>query len=115
MSRPTLLICRSCTPARHAERSGQPWSGEGLYQAVKALRKERHLKEAFDLEGVSCLRLCDTPCNVQLEGQKRSTVTRSRVNALVEAGLLVDAAVAYAKLEPGEELPERKLPGVFAD
>ena len=28
---------------------------------------------------------------------------------------LVDAAVAYARLEPGEELPERKLPGVFAD
>ena len=104
-----MLICRSC------ERSGDAWSGEVLYQAVKSLRKERNLKDVFELEGVSCLSLCDTPCNVQLEGRKRSTVTRSEVNALVEPDLLVDAAVAYARLEPGEELPERKLPGVFAD
>ena len=29
MSRPTLLICRSCQA--HATGAGQPWSGEGLY------------------------------------------------------------------------------------
>ncbi len=112
MSRPTLLICRSC------ERKGatsDAWSGEVLYQAVKALRRERGLKEVFELEGVDCLRLCDTPCNLQLEGKKRSTVTRSEVNALVEPARVIDAACAYARLTPGEELPERGLPGVFAD
>jgi len=111
MSRPTLLICRSCQRAG----ANEAWSGEGLYQAVKALRKERHLKEVFALEGVNCLRLCESPCNVQLEGKKRSTITRSEVNALIEPERLVNAAVAFARLEPGEELPERTLPGVFAD
>lgn len=86
-----------------------------MYQAVKALRKERHLKEVFELEGVNCLRLCETPCNLQLEGKKHPTVTRSEVNALVEPARVVEAACAYARLEPGEELPERALPGVFAD
>ncbi len=114
MSRPTLLICRSCEPGRHHP-APEAFTGETLYQAVKALRKERHLKDVFELEGVKCLRLCDAPCNVQLEGKKRSTLTRSQVNALVEPERLVEAAVAYARLEPGEELPERKLPGVFAD
>ncbi len=112
MGRPTLLICRSC---RRKGAATDAWSGEVLYQAVKALRKERHLKEVFELEGVNCLRLCDTPCNLQLEGKKRSTVTRSEVNALVEPQQVVDAACAYARLEPGEELPDRWLPGVFAD
>ena len=112
MGLPTLLICRSC------QRKGadtDAWSGEALYQAVKALRKERHLREVFELEGVDCLRLCDTPCNLQLEGKKRATVTRSRVNALVEPARVVEAACAFARLEPGQELPERTLPGVIAD
>ncbi len=108
-----LLICRSCEGK--GAHTGDVWSGEALYQSVKSLRKERHLKDLFELEGVDCLSLCDTPCNAQLEGRKRSTVTRTQVNALVEADRLVDAAVAFARLEPGEELPERKLPGVFSD
>ena len=112
MSPPTLLICRSCERKRA---TSDAWSGEVLYQAVKAMRRERGLKNVFELEGVDCLRLCDTPCNVQLEAKKRATVTRSEVNALVEPARLVDAACAYARLKPAEELPERSLPGVVAD
>ena len=86
-----------------------------LYQSVKALRRERGLKPLFALEGVSCLKLCDSPCNVMLEGSKRSTYTRTEVNAVAEVELVVQAACDYARLERGQELPERRLPGVSAD
>lgn len=109
MSRPTLLICRRC------EGDDESSSGERLYERVKALRKARELKEHFAVEGVKCLGLCDQPCAVQLEGKKRSTYVRARVHALREVELLVDAALAYAALEPGEELPERRLPGISGD
>ncbi len=110
MSRPTLFICRSC----EKKRGGDAWSGELLFQTVKTLRRDRGLKDLFGLEGVDCLDRCDTPCNVQLEGKKRSTLARSDVNALVEGAPLVEAAAAYARLEPGKELLERVLPGSAA-
>ena len=49
------------------------------------------------------------------EGKKRSTYTRTEVHAVKEVEAVVEAARAYALLEPGEELPERLLPGVSAD
>jgi predicted metal-binding protein len=54
-------------------------------------------------------------CNVVLEGKKRSTYSRSNLDGSNDAEPLVAAAVAYAQLEPGLELPERKLPGTSAD
>ncbi|MBL9037790.1 MAG: DUF1636 family protein [Archangium sp.] len=114
MRRPSLLICRSCKP-----RKGHPDSdalrGEVLFQAVKALRKARGLKPVFALEGVRCLGRCDAPCNLQLEGKRRSTASRTEVNALAEAELVVEAACAYARLRDGEELTERRLPGLSGD
>lgn len=106
MSTPTLLICRRC------EGDDDASSGEELYQRVKALRKELGLKHVFDLEGVKCFGLCDQPCALQLEGKKRSTYVRTRVHALREVELVVQAARAYAALAPGEELAERRLPGL---
>ena len=90
-------------------------TGETLYQNVKALRRQLELKKVFAVEGVKCLRLCDTPCNIQFEGKKRSTLTRSEVNAVTDVAQVVKAMQAYAELGPGEELPERVLPGVWAD
>ncbi len=115
MARPTLLICRRCEDDDLEGRAAEQRLGETLYQNVKALRRARKLKEVFAVEGVKCLHLCDTPCNVQLEGKKRSTLTRSGLNAIDDVEALVNAAVAYADLSPGEELPERLLPGDFAD
>ena len=66
----------------------------------------------FELEGVHCLRLCDSPCNVMFEGPKRSTYLRTQVHATLEAEAVVQAARAYAALEPGMELSERRLPGL---
>lgn len=109
MSRPTLFICRRC------ETDSDDEAGETLYQAVKALRRERGLKPVFAVEGVKCLKLCDAGCAVELEGKKRSTYSRVHVDPSRDVAAVVDAAVAYAALEPGQELPERRLPGESAD
>ena len=111
MSRPLVSICRRCED----EDERDAGDGERLYEQVKALRKELGLKDVFDLEGVKCLGLCRSPCNVVFEGSKRSTYTRTQVHAVLEAEAVVQAAKAYAALEPGEELTERKLPGLSAD
>ena len=115
MSRPTLLICRRCVNNDVDDDDADRQTGENLYQNVKALRRQLEFKKVFAVEGVKCLSLCDTPCNVQFEGKKRSTYTRSELDAARDVDQLVKAAVAYAALEPGEELPERLLPGVFTD
>ena len=86
--------------------------GEQLYQEVKALRKALGLKDVFELEGVRCLGLCRSPCNVMFEGKKRSTYVRTEVHPTQEAAAVVQAARAYAALQPGEELSERRLPGL---
>jgi predicted metal-binding protein len=102
VSRPHLLICTRC------ER------GDELYARVKKARRERGLKEAFKVEEVRCLDLCDNPCTFQLEGKKRSTIVR--VGLLPkDSDAVVDVAAAFAALAPGEELPERALPGEHAD
>jgi predicted metal-binding protein len=106
MSRPTIFICRSC------QGDGESSDGDALYERVKRLRKSMHLQNVFELDSVKCLGLCDTPCAVEFSGKKRSTYLRGNVNAVGEAELLVHAAVSYASLLPGTELPERKLPGV---
>ncbi|MDX2012335.1 MAG: DUF1636 family protein [Myxococcaceae bacterium] len=111
MGRPTLTICRRCEPD---DADDEAQTGEALFQAVKALRKARGLKPVFKVEGSKCLGLCRQACNLVFEGKKRSTYTRSQVAAR-DAETVVVAAVAYAKLAPGEELPERRLPGVSAD
>lgn len=113
MGRPTLTICRRCEPDDADGDDAK--SGEALFQRVKALRKAEGLKAIFKVEGTKCLHLCRWACNAMLEGKKRSTYTRSELDAERDARALVDAAVAYAALEPGEELPERRLPGVSAD
>ena len=105
MKPPLISICRRCE-------EGEAGDGEALYQRVKSLRKKLGLKEVFELEGVKCLGLCRSPCNVQFEGSKRSTYLRTQVHAVLEAEAVVQAARAYAALEPGEELSERKLPGL---
>ncbi|MCU0701116.1 MAG: DUF1636 family protein [Myxococcaceae bacterium] len=112
MGRPTLTICRRCEPD---DADDETQTGEALFQAVKALRKARGLKPLFKVEGIKCLRLCRQACNLVLEGKKRSTYTRSQVDAVRDVEAVVAAAVAYAKLSPGEELSERRLPGVSAD
>lgn len=110
MARPVLTICRSCEPD-DAE-GDDARSGEALYQRVKALRKARGLKPVFKLEGTKCLKLCRWACSAMLEGKKRSSYVRCELDAERDAEPLVDAAVGYAALEPGQELPERRLPGV---
>jgi predicted metal-binding protein len=98
MSRVVLSICTRCD------------GGERLYDDVKALRRERGLKERFKVDDVRCLKCCDEPIAVEFEGRRRSTYTRVGLRrACAEA--LVNAAVAYAALAPDEELPERLLPG----
>lgn len=108
MKPPLISICRRCEDDDEREAC----DGEALYQAVKALRKKLGLKGVFELEGVKCLGLCRSPCNVMFEGSKRSTYLRTQVHAVLEAETVVQAARAYAALEPGEELSERKLPGL---
>ena len=109
MSRtPLISICRRCEDDDESEAG----NGERLYQEVKALRKKLGLKEVFDVEGVKCLGMCRSPCNVMFEGKKRSTYVRTQVHAIEEAAAVVLAARAYAALEPGEELSERTLPGL---
>jgi predicted metal-binding protein len=98
MSRVVLSICTRCD------------GGERLHDDVKQLRRARGLKETFKVDDVRCLKCCDEPIAVELEGRRRSTYTRVCLGA-VDAAALVDAAVAYAALLPDEELPERLLPG----
>jgi len=102
VSRPLLLICTRCE------------DGDDLYERVKKVRKARALKEVFKVDEVRCLDLCDSPCTMQLEGKKRSTIARVGLSKQ-DAEKIVDVACAYAALAPGEELPERSLPGQHAD
>lgn len=103
MSRVVLSICERCEQSKHS-------TGEKLHDAVKAIRREQGLKEVFKVEQVRCLKCCDRPCALELSGKKRSTYTRTDVS-VDDAALVVEAAVRYAALLPGEELPERLLPG----
>jgi predicted metal-binding protein len=112
MGHPTLIICRRCEPD---DADDEALTGEALYRAVKARRKALGLKDVFDVEGVKCLGLCRTPCNLVFEGPKRSTYTRSHVHPIRELEAVVSAARAYAALSPGDELPERRLPGLSGD
>lgn len=105
---PVVSICRRCEDDDERD-SG---NGELLYEKVKSLRKKLGLKDVFELEGVHCLGMCRTPCNVMFEGPKRSTYLRTQVHAILEAEAVVLAARAYAALEPGTELSERRLPGL---
>jgi predicted metal-binding protein len=113
-SRPTVFICRRCELDATAH-DGDELSGQTLYDNVKALRKQLQLQELFSVEQVKCLGLCDTPCAVEFSGKKKSTYLRGNVHPTREAQLLVQAAVSYAQLPLGAELPERKLPGVDVD
>ncbi len=108
MGKPLLTICVRCDEGKGA-------CGEALYDAVRKLRKERGYKHLFDLDDTRCLKLCDSPCNAMFEGKKRSTYTRTELHSKRDAESLVEAARAYALLRPGEELPERLLPGSSAD
>ncbi|MDP2342401.1 MAG: DUF1636 family protein [Deltaproteobacteria bacterium] len=103
MSRVVLSICERCEQTKTS-------TGEALYEAVRRIRRERGLKELFKLEPVRCLKCCDQPCALELSGKKRSTYTRVDVG-VDDAAAVVDAAVLYAALQPGEELSERQLPG----
>lgn len=87
------------------------------HQPPRRDREERRhrLKHVFKLEGVKCLSSCRWACNATLEGKERSTCTRSELHAEHDAEALVTAACACAELEPGQELPERRLPGVSGD
>ena len=98
-----LSICERCEQSKSS-------TGESLLEAVKDLRRARELKEVFKVEAVRCLKCCDSPCAVELSGKKRSTYTRVHLG-VDDVAVLVDAAVRYAALAPGEELPERILPG----
>jgi len=98
MSRPTLTICTRCH------------GGDSLYEAVRERRRSLGLKETFKLEEERCLKCCSEPIALEFSGKKRSTYTRLDVRKK-DADAVVAAAVAYAALEPGEELPERLLPG----
>lgn len=111
MRRPTLTICRRCEPDDGDDEA----TGDALFRRVKALRKARGLKPLFKLEGTRCLHLCRWACNITFEGKRRSTYTRSELAGAVDAEAVVAAAIAYAQLEPGEELSERQLPGTSAD
>jgi predicted metal-binding protein len=94
---------------------GRAGDGAALFKRVKKLRKQRGLKEHFALEDSGCLGACGAGCVVQFEGKKRSTYLRAQVHAEREAEAVVEAALAYAALEPGGELPERRLPGQAGD
>lgn len=98
-----LSICERCEQTK-------PSTGEALYEAVRRIRRERGLKEVFKLEAVRCLKCCDQPCALELSGKKRSSYTRIDV-AADDVVAVVDAAVLYAAVQPGEELSERQLPG----
>jgi predicted metal-binding protein len=111
MSRPVLLVCTRCEPGGKHRGSG----GESLFERVRELRKTRGLKEVFKVEEVDCLGLCDEANVVELSGKKRSTYTRTRLDARSDVEAVVEMACAYAALEPGGELPERGLPGEHAD
>ena len=102
MARPVLTICTRC------ER------GDELLERVKRLRRERELRDVFKVDEVHCLGVCE-PGVIQLEGKKRSTYLRSRVHAKHDVERVVDAACAYAKLAPGEELRDREMPGDHED
>lgn len=116
MGRVVLTICRSCRPRKRQKVSDPtPYTGEVLYKAVKALRRERGLKEVFAVEKADCLKMCDSPCALEYSGKKRSTYGRIAVNAVTDVVQVVEAAVAYADLTPGRELPERVLPGESDD
>ncbi len=112
MKRVTLTICRSCRPRKK-------WSGEDpasatgevLWRSVKAVRRARELKELFAVESSDCLGQCRSACALELSGKKRPTYLRCAVDALTEVSRVVDAAVAYAGLEPGDRLDEWTLPG----
>lgn len=103
MSRPVLSICTRCE------------HGDDLHRRVRALRKERGLKEVFKVEEIRCLDLCDNPCAIQLEGKRRSTYLRGHIHPKDDVERVVAAAAAYAALTPGNELPERLLPGEHED
>ena len=113
MARPVLSICRRCEPDDGNGEDSR--SGEALFQRVKALRKARGLKGIFKLEGVKCLSLCRWGCNATLEKKRQSTYMRSELHAERDVEALITAACAYAELEPGQELSERRLPGVSGD
>ncbi len=98
VDRPTLYICTRCD------------GGDRLFDDVRACRKARGLKEVFKVDDVSCLKCCDDAIAIEFSGKKRSTYTRINVRKK-DAEHVVDAAVAYAALAPGEELRERDLPG----
>ena len=98
MSRPTLTICTRCD------------GGEDLYEAVRERRRDQGLKEHFKLDEERCLKSCDGPIALEFSGKKRSTYARIDVHKK-DADVVVAAAVAYAALKPGGELPERLLPG----
>lgn len=115
MARVVLTICRSCEPGKKQEYDRQQYSGESLYKAVKALRRERGLKEAFAVEESSCLGECKQPCVLELSGKKRPTYVRCEVHALADAAWVVESAVAYAALGPGEKIPDERLPGHAPD
>ncbi len=116
MGRITLTICRSCRPPKKRwDGPRDEHRGDRLLEAVRELRRARELKETFAVEDVKCLKLCDTPCAIEFSGKKRSTYTRVLVNAAKDVEQVVAAAVAYAALEPDQELPERLLPGEAED
>jgi predicted metal-binding protein len=73
------------------------------------------LRARFKLDGTSCLGCCDNPCALELRGKKRSTYTRVSVRGADDVELVVRTARAYAALAPGEEIPERSLPGESGD
>lgn len=102
MARPLLTICTRCD------------RGDELLERVRRLRKERGLRDVFKVDDAHCLGVC-APCVVQLEGKKRSTYLRSRIHAKHDAERVIEAACAYALLEPGHELRDRDLPGDHED
>ena len=117
MARPVLFICTSCKVPKHRTVDVDRAAGRGalLFEAVRAIRKQRGVQDVFKVEEVRCLGMCDEPCNVELKGKRRSTCARTRLSALTDAAAVVDMACAYAALSPAEELPERGLPGDHAD
>lgn len=108
MGRPTVSICVRCDDGRAGD-------GAALFKRVKKLRKRLGLKEAFAVDEVRCLGHCGNGCVLSFEGKKRSTYTRTQVDAERDVEAVVQAALAYGALAPGEELPERRLPGQSGD